>query len=93
MPVYDYECSRCEFVFEHIAPVEDDRMPVGCPACGGFARRKFSPTPYLFVPYHLDDEERGRVLARMRRAEQSEQARRVAAAAAELNQMPVLVES
>lgn len=92
MPVYDYECSRCGFVFEHIAPV-DDLIPVGCSACGGFARRRFSPTPYLFMPYHLDDEERGRVLARMRLAERSERGRKVAEVAHELNQMPVLVES
>ena len=40
MPIYEYECSLCGYVFEVIHKFNKD-FP-GCPKCSGIVKRKFS---------------------------------------------------
>jgi len=41
MPVYEYACTACGEVEEHLLPLGADG-PEACAACGGALRRKFS---------------------------------------------------
>lgn len=41
MPLYDYECERCGFVFEDIARMDDSALKP-CPLCPGLCQRLMS---------------------------------------------------
>ena len=41
MPVYEYRCSACDEVEEHLQPLGAG-IPGPCAACGGELRKKFS---------------------------------------------------
>ncbi|MDR1257326.1 MAG: zinc ribbon domain-containing protein [Spirochaetaceae bacterium] len=38
MPTYEYECKKCDHVFERFQSFKDDPVTV-CPECGGDVRR------------------------------------------------------
>jgi putative FmdB family regulatory protein len=38
MPTYEYECKKCNNVFERFQSINDDPIAV-CPECGGEVRR------------------------------------------------------
>jgi putative FmdB family regulatory protein len=47
MPLYDYQCEKCQHVFELKQSFTDE--PVGvCPRCSGRSRRKFRPVPIIY---------------------------------------------
>lgn len=39
MPLYDYECGECGYVFENIAEIKNHRRGVTCPNCKAHAPR------------------------------------------------------
>ena len=45
MPVYEYECSGCDKVFEVQQRIADDPVTV-CPACGGEVRKLISMSSF-----------------------------------------------
>ena len=55
MPLYDYECFNCEFVFEDFKPIET-RENSGCPKCYGHAKQIMSATKLeIFKPFIHED--------------------------------------
>jgi putative FmdB family regulatory protein len=47
MPLYDYQCEKCQHVFELKQSFTDE--PVGaCPRCSSRSRRKFRPVPIIY---------------------------------------------
>ena len=44
MPMYDFQCTKCEHVFEEITKIDDP--PPACPECGSPSERKMS-TPFV----------------------------------------------
>ena len=40
MPTYEYECPKCEDIFEVFQSMKDDRIK-NCPECGGKVKRLF----------------------------------------------------
>lgn len=34
MPLYEYRCNDCEFLFSLLRPVRERDLPVPCPRCG-----------------------------------------------------------
>lgn len=91
MPIYRCKCSLCHMEFDQIT--RSWEQPVPCPKCGKPSLKLFYPTRYLVFPYHLNDDERGRVKYQMQKIETSRQARRVAEIADKLNKLPVLEEN
>lgn len=47
MPLYDYQCSKCNHVVE-IRHGFNDSYGEPCPACGGELQRVFNPAPIVF---------------------------------------------
>jgi len=47
MPIYEYECERCQLRFELKRRFSEDGK-ASCPRCQGEARRLFSPVPIIF---------------------------------------------
>ena len=47
MPIYEYECSHCQFKFERKQGFDDEPLTT-CPKCQGKARRVLHPTPVIF---------------------------------------------
>lgn len=47
MPLYDYQCSKCQKVTE-VRHGFDDTYAEPCKACGGPLSRVFNPAPILF---------------------------------------------
>lgn len=47
MPLYDYQCSKCQHVVE-VRHGFNDTYADACPACGGEMRRIISPAPVIF---------------------------------------------
>lgn len=47
MPVYEYQCEDCSFLFELKQSFNDNAM-ITFPRCRGKTRRIFSPVPILF---------------------------------------------
>lgn len=69
MPIYEYECSRCEHRFEELIRLSDPE-PEACPACGqSSVRRRISAPSFRLAGtgwYETDfksDRERKRNLA------------------------------
>ena len=46
MPTYEYECERCQRVFEVRQRISDDPLTT-CEACGGSIRRLLSAAPFI----------------------------------------------
>jgi putative FmdB family regulatory protein len=34
MPIYEYQCRRCNIRFETLRPIRDDGRDLSCPECG-----------------------------------------------------------
>jgi putative FmdB family regulatory protein len=47
MPIYEYNCSKCENVFEEWLKFSEERESMPCPRCGGEARRIISNTAFV----------------------------------------------
>lgn len=47
MPLYDYQCSKCQHVVE-VRHGFNDAYTEPCPACGGELKRIISPAPVIF---------------------------------------------
>lgn len=47
MPIYEYECPRCQHRFE-VRQGFKDKPQAKCPKCKEPARRVFHPTPIIF---------------------------------------------
>lgn len=47
MPLYDYQCSKCQHVVE-VRHGFNDAYAEACPACGGEMKRIISPAPVIF---------------------------------------------
>jgi len=39
MPIYDFECEKCQHRFEMFGSIADPRHRVACPECGGWSKR------------------------------------------------------
>lgn len=54
MPLYEYECDRCQHTFEHRIAVGLRNTVLVCRACAeGLAKRKFTPTANIITPEHF----------------------------------------
>ena len=54
MPLYDYKCPSCDFVFERVGMIDEDRAK--CPECDGLAKRQISRfNVHVFVSQHVRD--------------------------------------
>ena len=47
MPIYEYECGSCHFLFERRQNFHDEPVAV-CPKCRGKARRVIHSVPTIF---------------------------------------------
>ena len=47
MPIYDFQCGKCEFVFEEWQSMMEQKG-CRCPNCGGESRRLISQPAILF---------------------------------------------
>lgn len=47
MPLYDYQCSKCQHVVE-VRHGFNDTYAEACPACGGQFKRVINPAPIIF---------------------------------------------
>lgn len=47
MPLYEYQCSRCEIRFESRKSIEDRHSTI-CPKCAGIAEKIISAANYTF---------------------------------------------
>ncbi len=47
MPIYEYECSACQFHFDRKQRFDEEPVAV-CPKCQGKARRVLHSTPIIF---------------------------------------------
>ena len=47
MPVYEYECSHCNHVFERKQGFDDEPI-AECPVCAARARRVFRSVPVIY---------------------------------------------
>lgn len=47
MPLYDYQCSKCQHVVE-VRHGFNDAYTEACPACGGEFKRVINPAPIIF---------------------------------------------
>jgi putative FmdB family regulatory protein len=47
MPLYDYQCSKCQNVVE-VRHGFNDSYAEPCAACGGELKRVFNPAPIVF---------------------------------------------
>jgi putative FmdB family regulatory protein len=46
VPTYEYQCDKCQRVFEVRQRISDPPL-VSCEACGGSIRRLLSPAPFI----------------------------------------------
>ena len=47
MPLYDYQCSKCQHLVE-VRHGFNDTYAEACPACGGEFKRVINPAPVIF---------------------------------------------
>ncbi len=47
MPIYEYECSLCQFKFERRQGFDDEPLTI-CPKCQGRSQRVLHPTAVIF---------------------------------------------
>jgi putative FmdB family regulatory protein len=60
MPIYEYECSSCHFIFERRQNFNDKPVAV-CPRCRGKARRIIHPVSTIFKGkgFYVTDSRKG----------------------------------
>lgn len=46
MPIYEYECKKCNKIHEVIQKFSDDPLK-NCPDCGGEIRKLISPSTFI----------------------------------------------
>jgi len=56
MPTYEYECEKCDVVFEVTKAISEYKTPENCEACGNVARKLVS-RPAGFVGEKVEDAE------------------------------------
>ena len=61
MPVYEYQCSNCNTVFERKQRFDEEPVS-SCPECAGKARRVIHSVPVLFKGSGFYCTDHGRVL-------------------------------
>ena len=56
MPIYEYQCKKCDKIFEEFHGV-NDKAPEKCMECGGDLKRIFSPVGIVFKGsgFHIND--------------------------------------
>jgi len=56
MPLYDYKCEKCEYLFEVEQRITEDLL-TSCPKCKGKIRRLISPVGIIFKGsgFHVTD--------------------------------------
>lgn len=47
MPVYEYHCTGCDYVFEEMRSIAEFRDPMACPVCSELANRVIYSAPRL----------------------------------------------
>ena len=47
MPIYEYECDSCHFLFERKQKFDEEPVAI-CPKCKGKARRVIHSVPVIF---------------------------------------------
>ena len=62
MPIYEYECSLCNFKFERRQGFHDKPLAT-CPKCQGKAQRVIHPAPIIFKGsgFYTTDNRKGSV--------------------------------
>lgn len=60
MPLYDYQCSKCQHVVE-IRHGFNDAYTEACPACGGEFKRVIGTAPIIFKGsgFYVTDSRKG----------------------------------
>lgn len=60
MPLYDYQCSKCQHVVE-VRHGFNDTYAEACPACGGEFKRVINPAPIIFKGsgFYVTDSRKG----------------------------------
>ncbi len=60
MPIYEYECTKCNHRFEKKQSFHDEPM-AECPKCSESARRVFQPAPIIFKGsgFYVTDHRKG----------------------------------
>jgi putative FmdB family regulatory protein len=60
MPVYEYECGSCHFLFERRQNFDDEPVAI-CPKCRGKARRVIHSVPTIFKGkgFYVTDSRKG----------------------------------
>lgn len=61
MPLYDYKCSKCGYVFEVQQRITEEPLK-HCPKCKGPIKRLISPAGIIFKGsgFHVTDYKKGR---------------------------------
>jgi len=61
MPLYEYECGKCQSRFELVQGYDAESVSV-CPQCEGDARRIIHSTPLLFKGsgFYITDSRKGK---------------------------------
>lgn len=56
MPLYDYKCSKCGYIFEVQQKISEDPLK-HCPKCKGHIKRMISPAGIIFKGsgFHVTD--------------------------------------
>ncbi|MBA7659945.1 hypothetical protein ES703_67941 [subsurface metagenome] len=62
MPIYEYECSLCDFRFERKQRFDEEPVAM-CPKCQGKARRVINSVPIIFKGsgFYVTDSRSGSV--------------------------------
>ena len=47
MPIYEYECKKCNHIFEQLRKITDPSKTAACPCCGLKSKRKISPAGFI----------------------------------------------
>jgi len=42
MPIYEFECSKCQTVYERVMKVDEDYLVLECPSCGATKPKKLA---------------------------------------------------
>ena len=62
MPIYEYECSLCDFHFERKQKFDDEPIAI-CPKCQGQVQRVIHPAPIIFKGsgFYITDSRKGSI--------------------------------
>ena len=60
MPIYEYECDSCHFLFERKQKFDEEPVAI-CPKCKGKARRVIHSVPIIFKGsgFYITDSRKG----------------------------------